>query len=258
MNQITTLIVDDEKPARRILRGLLEKDPEIQLVADATDGEAAVKAVRQHRPQLMFLDVQMPLRSGLEVLQQLQPTERPEVIFVTAFDEHAIKAFELHAIDYLVKPFGDQRFRQALNRAKVRVRGNSLRATTEALDRLLRELRPRPAGPSAHPADRLVVKADGELHFLEQREIRWIEGQGDFVKIHTTRQRLLSRLTMGRVLEQLNPAQFLRIHKSGIVNLASIRRVKPILSRSLGVELDDGTLVPVGRNYRKALETHFG
>lgn len=267
MEKITTLIVDDEKLARRAIRGLLEKDDEILVVGEANDGAAALDAVMQLKPQIMFLDVQMPLMTGIELLVKLSPARRPEVIFVTAFDEHAIKAFELHAIDYLVKPFSDARFRQALERAKARVRGATIAGTERALTLLLNHFKvtqsataaaPAPAGPPpASATGRLVVKADGELHFVEQRDIRWIEGQGDFVKIHTQKGRLLSRMTMQHVLGQLDPMRFLRIHKSNIVNLTSMRRVKPIFSRSLGVELDDGTVVPVGRNYRRELERHF-
>jgi len=263
MDKITTLIVDDEKLARRAVRSLLEKDPDIHLVGEAADGAAALDSVRRLQPQLVFLDVQMPLLSGVEVLQHLVPAGRPEVIFVTAFDEHAIKAFELHAIDYLVKPFSDVRFQQALDRAKTRVRSATLAGTERALGQLLEHFKVKtPAGapaspPTASATGRLVVKADGELHFVEQRDIRWIEGQGDFVKIHMQKGRLLSRMTMHHVLGQLDPTRFLRIHKSNIVNLSSMRRVKPILSRSLGVELDDGTVVPVGRNYRQDLERHF-
>lgn len=263
MDKITALIVDDEKLARRAVRSLLEKDADIQVIGEAADGAAALENVQRLRPQLVFLDVQMPLMSGVEVLRQLLPEGRPEVIFVTAFDEHAIKAFELHAIDYLVKPFSDGRFQQALNRAKTRVRSATLAGTEQALAQLLKHFKlpvraDAPANSPVAPATgRLVVKADGELHFVEQRDIRWIEGQGDFVKIHMQKGRLLSRMTMHRVLGQLDPARFLRIHKSNIVNLVSMRRVKSIFSRSLGVELDDGTVVPVGRNYRRELERHF-
>ncbi len=263
MEKITALIVDDEKLARRAIRGLLESDAEIEIVGEAPDGAAALEAVQQSHPQLMFLDVQMPLINGVELLRQLPAAQRPVVIFVTSFDEYAIKAFELHAIDYLVKPFSDARFLQALERAKAHVRGATLAGTERALTQLLQHFKITPNAPAdgtppkASATGRLVVKVDGELHFVEQRDIRWIEGQGDFVKIHTRTGRLLSRVTMLHLLTQLDSACFLRIHKSNIVNLASMRRVKPILSRSLGVELDDGTVVPVGRNYRPVLEQHF-
>ncbi len=260
MNKIKVLIIDDESLARRAVRGLLAKDEELTVVGEAGDGEQALDLIAATKPQLIFLDVQMPIMTGPEMLRQLPPGARPVVVFITAFEEHAIKAFELHAIDYLVKPFTDARFRQALERAKSRARSHTLADTERAITELLEQLKSRPAPAAATPPTmaRLVVKADGELHFIEQRDIRWVEGQGDFVKIHTVKQRLLTRLTMASLLEQLDPALFLRIHKSSIVNLSFIRRVKPCLSRSLGVEIDDGTVIPVGRNYRQQFERHFG
>jgi two-component system LytT family response regulator len=260
MDRIRTLIVDDEKPARRALRGLLDKDADIEVVGEAMDGERALELVRELSPQLVFLDVQMPILSGLEMLEQLgaATTARPEIIFVTAYDHYALTAFDLHAVDYLVKPFTDARFRTALDRAKTRLRRGSLAATEEALHALLAQLRAMgtPVAPPA-PANeyaRLVVKADGELHFLNQRDVRWVEGQGDFVKIHLRERRLLVRLTMNKVESLLDPAQFVRIHKSAIVNLSFVRRVVPMLARSHGMELDDGTALPIGPSYRGVLE----
>lgn len=256
MNPIKTLIVDDEKLARRAVRSLLQRDPDIEIVGEADDGIKAREALPGLRPDLLFLDVQMPGSDGFDLLQGLTPAERPHVVFVTAFDQHAIRAFDLHAIDYLVKPFSDARFFQALERAKTRVRGGDLRSAEHALARLLEHLasasRPAPAAPPA--PERLVVKADGEMHFIEQKDIRWIEGQGDFVKIHTLGRGVLTRMTMQRIVGQLDPARFLRIHKSSIVNLHHVSRLKPVLARSLGVELSDGTVLPVGRSYRLLLE----
>src|SRR5262249_45361912 len=150
-------------------------------------------------PQLVFLDVQMPIVTGVEMLRRLSPSNRPEIVFVTAYDHYALNAFEVHAVDYLVKPFSDSRFVAALDRAKRRVRSGSLAGTEQALRALLTHLEqagtPMPPGPAAtSPAAefaRLVVKADGQLHFLNQRDIRWVEGQGDFVKIHLTERGLM-------------------------------------------------------------------
>jgi two-component system LytT family response regulator len=261
MNPIKVLIVDDEKLARRAVRVLLEKDADVQVVGEAADGEEAASMMTRLRPDLVFLDVQMPLVDGVLFLKSIPAAERPYVVFVTAFDQHAVQAFEFHAIDYLVKPFSDERFFKALRRAKERLRGGD----QQALDRVLMQLQeritalsrtqpgPLPATP-AQMTERLVVKADGEMHFIDQHEIRWIEGQGDFVRIHTPDKRILSRITMQRMVGMLNPAIFLRVHKSSIVNLKYVRRLKPVLARSLGVELDDGTVLPVGRSYRLDLE----
>jgi two-component system LytT family response regulator len=261
MNKIKTLIVDDEKLARRAVRALLEKDSEVTVVGEARDGEEAHELLPALQPDLMFLDVQMPVCDGFELLARLPAAQRPQVVFVTAFDQHAIRAFDLHAVDYLVKPFSNERFSRSLERAKSRARGVDIRTAEKTLARLLEHLRTEPKpGPAAGaantppPSERIVVKADGEMHFIEQKDIRWVEGQGDFVKLHTLKQGVLTRMTMQRVADQLDPARFLRIHKSSIVNLGFVRRLKPVMARSLGVELDDGTVLPVGRSYRPALE----
>ncbi|MBI2517522.1 MAG: response regulator transcription factor [Opitutae bacterium] len=260
MNRIKTLIVDDEKPARRALRGLLGKDREIEVVGEAMDGERALELIRELHPQIVFLDVQMPMMTGVEMLMQLPVGDRPEIVFVTAYDHYALNAFDLHAVDYLVKPFSDSRFAAALVRAKKRVTSGSLASTEQALRALLAHFQqagaPNGATSASAPNEhaRLVVKADGQLHFLNQRDIRWVEGQGDFVKIHLKERGLLVRMTMNRVEEALDPAQFVRIHKSTIINMANVRRVIPMLARSHGMELDDGTALPIGPSYRAVLD----
>jgi two-component system LytT family response regulator len=186
----------------------------------------------------------------------LPPAGRPEIIFVTAHDHHALAAFNVHAVDYLVKPFTDSRFAAAVEHAKQRLRDGHLNSTEETLRALLAHLQAagRPAPPANEHA-RLVVKADGQLHFLNQSDIRWIEGQGDFVKLHLKdRGRLLVRMTMNKVDAALDPGQFVRIHKSTIVNLAGVRRVVPMMARSRGMELDDGTKLVIGPSYRAVLE----
>lgn len=266
MEKIRTLIVDDERPARRALRLLLEKETDIEIVGEAGDGERALELIQSLHPQLVFLDIQMPLLTGLELLEKLKPAQRPDFIFVTAYDEFALRAFDLQALDYLMKPFGDDRFHAALDRARRRVRSGSLGATEKALHALLDHLQKggfgsgsAPAAKSApaaagHDYTRLVVKADGQLHFLNQADIRWVEGQGDFVKIHLKDRGLLVRMTLTKVEELLDPAIFVRIHKSTIVNMNRVRRVIPMLARSHGMELEDGTALPIGPSYRSVLD----
>ena len=256
MNRIKTLIIDDERPARRALRGLLEKDADIEIIGEAADGERGLESIRALRPALVFLDVQMPMMTGLELLEQLRPDGWPEIIFVTAYDQYALQAFDRHAVDYLLKPFSDSRFAVALERAKDRVLRGSLAATEEQLRALLAQLQEKsPPAPAADYA-RLVVKADGQLHFISQRDIRWIEAQGDFVKIHLKDRntRPLVRMTMNRIAESLDPALFVRIHKSTIVNLGCVRRIVPVMARSRGMELDDGTRLVISRSYQAVLE----
>jgi two-component system LytT family response regulator len=260
MEKLRILIVDDERPARRSLRSLLEKEPDAVIVGEAADGEEALEKIEALHPQIVFLDIQMPILTGLEMLQKLPPARRPEIIFVTAYDEFALRAFDLQAVDYLVKPFGDQRFHAALDRARRRVRSGSLNSTEKALRALLEHLQqphaaPLPGKPAAaHDFSRLVVKADGQLHFLNQADIRWVEGQGDFVKVHLKERGLMVRMTLTKIEEMLDPEMFVRIHKSTIVNLNRVRRIMPMLARSHGMELDDGTALPIGPSYRGVLE----
>jgi len=259
MQKIRTLVVDDERIARRTVCDLLAKDPEIEVVGEATDGELALEQIERQRPDLVFLDVHMPIMTGIETLQQLKPAERPEVVFVTAFDEHAIQAFELHAVDYVVKPFSDSRFAQSLDRAKRRVQGDLLQSTQRAVTTLLEHFNRPPVAPPAPVAAPVkeapfVLKVDGEHHFINLQDIRWIEAQGDYIRVHTTQRNLLTRMTLTHALEQLPAAKFVRIHKSCIVNVAFVRRLKPTTAWGRPLELDDGTTLNISRSYRSAVE----
>jgi two-component system LytT family response regulator len=260
MNRIKALIVDDERLARRAVRGLLERDPDIEVVGEAADGEPALALIAAFQPALVFLDVQMPKLSGLEMINRLQ-APRPEVVFVTAYDQHAVAAFEANAVDYVLKPFSDGRFAAALERAKGRLRGPASANVEEAVRLLLSQLRaaegikaPYPAPGAAAEDERLVVKADGELHFIAQSDLRWVEAQGDFVKLHLKDRTLFTRMTMARIEKALSPARFVRIHRSTIVNMRCIRRVVPLMERNLGAKLDDGTVLSISDNFRSAVK----
>jgi two-component system, LytTR family, response regulator len=258
MQSITTLIIDDEKPSRQAIRHLLSNDRDVLVVGEAMDGETAVEMIRNLRPKLVFLDVEMPMLSGMEVLSRVPESERPEVIFITAYENYARGAFDLYAVDYVMKPFSDSRFVTALERAKRRIIDRSLAGPEEAVRALLSYFqevgvsRETATGPSQRYS-RLIVKADGQLHFLNQREIRWVQAQGDYVKIHIKGHGLLVRMTMGKAAQLLDPAVFLRIRKSAIVNLACVRRVKQMQGSNRGMELDDGTMIPIGASYREAV-----
>lgn len=256
MNKIKTLVVDDESIARRTVRDLLALDPEIEVVGEASDGELALQQIELLRPALVFLDVHMPIMSGFEALQRLRPAERPEVVFVTAYDEHAISAFDLYAVDYVVKPFSDSRFAQALERAKRRLQGDLLQSAQRAVATLLdhfNQAMTRARSPAGKDA-MFVLKVDGEHHFLAHHDIRWIEAQGDYILVHTTQRKLLSRMTLVHALEQLSSDQFVRIHKSCIVNLSFVRRLWPTTAWGRPLELDDGTKLNISRSYRGAME----
>jgi two-component system LytT family response regulator len=258
MDKIKTLVVDDERIAREVVRTLLAQDPEIEIVGEASDGEIALELIQKLRPQLVFLDIHMPIMTGLEALSSIKPSQRPEVVFVTAFDEHAIHAFELHAVDYLVKPFSDKRFFQGLDRAKRRVRGDLLQSTERAVSSLLEHFekaKSAPPPPAANGKESpLVLKVDGEHHFVNQADIRWIEAQGDYILVHTLQRNLLTRMTLTHALEQLNAAKFVRIHKSCVVNVDYVRRLKPTTAWGRPLELDDGTSLNISRSYRQAVE----
>lgn len=258
MEKIKTLIADDEKISRDIVRELLQADPEIAVIAEAADGEVALEMIEKHKPELVFLDIHMPIMTGLDALAALKPAQRPQVIFITAFDDHAIRAFELHAVDYLVKPFVDKRFHQALDRAKRRLRGDLLQSTERAVTTLLEHFEKGAVAAPVETEDKdspFVLKVDGEHHFVGQGEIRWIEAQGDYIRVHTTQRNLLTRMTLTHALEQLSSAKFVRIHKSCVVNVDYVRRLKPTTAWGRPLELDDGTTLNISRSYRSAVES---
>jgi two-component system, LytTR family, response regulator len=255
MQPIKTLIADDEKIAREIMRGLLEQDPEVSVVGEAADGEEALALIRRLKPDIVFLDIHMPILSGLEAVAALPAAQRPHIVFVTAYDQHALKAFELHAVDYVAKPYTDRRVRDALDRAKRRIRAQSFAQTEEAVSRLLEHFqRVKPdVAPTASKAAPLVLKTDGELHFVEQAEIRWSEAQGDYIRIHGRSRNLLTRMTLATALTQLAPDKFVRIHKSTIINRDCVRCLGPTTAWGRTLELEDGTKLNISRGYREAV-----
>jgi two-component system, LytTR family, response regulator len=259
MRNITTLIVDDEGPSRRAIRGQLERDNEVVIVGEASDGEAAVEAIEKLHPKLVFLDMQMPMLDGMEVLQRLPANNRPAIVFVTAYESYARAAFDVDAVDYIVKPFTDVRFSLALDRSKKRIMDTSLSGAETAIRTLLNHLQGTPATlPDQTPSTaraygKLIIKSEGQLHFISQQEVRWVEAQGDYIKIHLKSKHLIARMTLGKIISLLDPAHFVRVHKSSIVNLNTVREVKAIFAASRGMVLEDGTIVPIGVSYRSAV-----
>jgi two-component system LytT family response regulator len=266
LKKIRALIVDDEPLAREGLELLLAADPEVEVVGSAPDGGAAVRMMRALHPDLVLLDVQMPGLDGFHALAALEPAERPVVLFVTAFEKHAIRAFEVNAVDYLLKPYSTARFTAAMDRAKQTVRRNQSAGLSQKIDELLEHIRrmelgeSRPApvsAPSAagDSADRIVLKAAGALHFVRAEEVIWIEAQGDFVKVQTLAKTQLVRETLQAIEQKLDPAKFLRIHRSFVVNLDHVRRVETALYGDYSVFMSDGTKLRLSRNYRAKLKT---
>lgn len=245
--RIRTIIVDDEPAARRGVRLLLAQDPEIELVGEAGTGAEAVTLIERERPALAFLDVQMPGGDGFETLAQVGVAAAPVIVFVTAYDEHALRAFEVNAIDYLLKPYDDARFRAAVERAKGAVRQRRGEAESARWHQLVREL--ATARRSAAASGRVVVKTAGEILFLKPDEIDWIEAEGDYVKFHAGSRGYLMRETMTQLEARLDPQQFVRIHRSAIVNLDRLQKLSPSFAGEYAVILRDGTKLKLSRGY---------
>ncbi len=253
--QIRALIVDDEPLAREKIRTLLAGDPEIEVVRECAGGRDAVNAIREHTPDLLFLDIQMPELDGFGVLQQIGRERIPVIIFVTAYDEYALKAFEVHALDYLLKPFDRDRFETALGRAKKRVRSQRTDDLNERVVSLLTQLQERSGGDWL---ERLVVKTSGRIYFVSVDEIDWIEAAGNYVELHVGSRSHLVRVTMKGLEERLDPREFVRVHRSAIVNIRRIREMQPWFSGEYLLVLEGGAKVTTGQSYRPALRTLLG
>ena len=264
MKRIRVLVVDDEPLAREGLQLLLNTDPEVETVGLCSDGQMAIETIRTQRPDVVFLDVQMPRLDGFETLAAIPQAERPVVIFVTAYQQHAVRAFEVSALDYLLKPFTNARFSAALQRAKETVRRGDQTYLAKQVETLLEHVRrlqptptPAPAAPSVDVdlADRVVIKVEGAMHFVNARDILWVEAQGDFVKVHTVDKTQLVRETLQSIEQRLDPERFLRIHRSFIVNIAHVRRVESALYGDYAVFMSNDTKLRLSRSYRAQLDT---
>jgi len=260
MQAIRTLIVDDEPAAREGMRHLLAADPEIEVAGECADGWQAAAAIRDAGPDLVFLDVQMPELDGFGVLREVDLERAPTVVFVTAYDQYALRAFEVHAIDYLLKPFTDERFRESLDRAKRQVRQGRLGDLSGKLAALLQRYGAEaPARPGRQRyLDRLLVKASGTVTLLRVVEIDWIDAEGDYVRIHVGKSWHLLRETMKNLEGQLDPARFVRIHRSTIVNLEKVKELQPFFRGEYVVVLQNGTTLKLSRGYRENLERRLG
>jgi two-component system LytT family response regulator len=253
---IRTIIVDDEPVARRGIRMLLTPDPAITIVGEAADVNDATELIDRVQPELVFLDVQMPGGDGFDVLRRIRPGAMPAVVFITAYDEHALRAFEVHAIDYLLKPYDNERFAQALARAKEelrRRRGESVDAKLSQLLAFLQQAGMTPARTEPEPADRILVKSSGEIFFLKAEEIDWIEAEGDYMKFHVAGRTHLMRETMSRLEARLDPKRFVRIHRSTIVNVERLRKLSPSFAGEYAVVLQDGTKLRLSRGYHERI-----
>ena len=249
---LRVLIVDDEPLGRQRIEDLLRKNPSIEIAGAAADGTAAVQAIRSLRPDLVFLDVQMPGMSGLDVIRALGPEEMPATVLVTAYDKHALEAFELAAVDYVVKPFDDERLEQAIRRARRLVGANETQLLRGRLVELLR------ADRNGHGRigwlERIAVETRGKVKYIQVRDIHYILASGPYAELFVADRKHLVRMSMNTLDEQLDPLRFMRIHRSAIVQLACIDVLHRAAGGNYAVELQSGIRLSVSRTRLEELE----
>lgn len=248
---LRVLIVDDEDLARRGIRTRLRRFADAEIVAECRNGSEAIEAIRRTSPDLVFLDVQMPGQSGFDVIQAVGAAQFPHVIFVTAHDRYALEAFEVNALDYLLKPIDDERFDSAFTRARQaisRARDSNLaRRLAAALNKAL------PTKHASTSGDRIVVRSAGRVVFVKSTEVDWIEAAGDYVTLHSGKKDYLLRETITEFEKRLAPQGFVRIHRSTIVNLDRVSELRALDNGEYRVVLSDGTALKLSRNYRDSL-----
>jgi two-component system LytT family response regulator len=246
---VRIIIADDEQLARQKLRLLLDSEPQVEVVAECHNGAQTLSAIRSCRPDLLLLDIQMPDLDGFQVLSEVSPAEMPVVIFTSAYDQYAIRAFEAHALDYLLKPFDQERLHHAIERARFELwnaKGRDI--TNRILDMLSRVKSEKQITPEYD--GRLVIKTKGRIIFLNLDEIDWIEASANYVRLNVGRESHLFRETISRVSERLNPNNFIRIHRSMIVNVQKIKELIPVNSGEYIVVLKSGKELSCSRGYR--------
>ena len=252
MRRLRVLVVDDEPVARAGIIALLSRDPELEVAGECGDGRSAVSAIQELKPDLVLLDVQMPEMDGFEVIAAVGAERMPPVVFVTAWDQFAVRAFDVHALDYLLKPFDDERFADAIGRAKRAARAGNM---SELADRLA-SLVQSPAGSGW--LTRIVVRKASGAVFVPIEEVDWIEAADYCARIHARGKVHVIRETMQRLEEKLDPAKFFRVHRSGIVNLDRVREMQPTAQGDHVLVLQDGSRVRLSRARKAALEERLG
>lgn len=265
MNTLSAIIVDDEQLARRGLSVRLQQLPEVDVIAECANGHEALTAVAQHAPDLLFLDIQMPGMDGFEVVEKLQGDTMPMVVFITAYNEYAVDAFKVHAIDYVLKPVEDDRLHEAVQRAMQHREQESSSAGKEKLVKLLMSM----TGESAAGVEALVEKGSGaggangdswpekitvkdgsDIQFIRVADIQWVDAAGDYMCIHAAGKTHIMRITMKQLEGMLNPAKFLRVHRSTIVNNRCITGAQTLNNGEYLLNLDGGTQLKVSRSYK--------
>jgi two-component system LytT family response regulator len=245
--------VDDEPIARERILALLQQENDVEVIGQCADGVQAVSAIQQQSPDLVFLDVQMPGCDGFGVIQNIGADRMPTVVFVTAYDEYALRAFEVHALDYLLKPFGKDRFQETLKHARESLERRRAGDLGRRLLALVHDLK-----PEQQRLDRLVVKSGGRVFFLRTDEIDWIEAAGNYVRLHLGEESHLFRETMNGMESRLDGRRFVRIHRSRIVNTERIKELQPWFNGEYVVILRNGTRLTLSRGYREKLQEQLG
>ncbi|MFN2621361.1 MAG: LytR/AlgR family response regulator transcription factor [Chthoniobacterales bacterium] len=246
--KIRVVIADDELLARKFIRRMLKQDPEVEIIAECSNGAEAVATIRKEKPDLVLLDVQMPEMDGFAVLDAVRLDHLPQIVFTTAYESYAIRAFELHALDYLLKPFDQVRFKAALKYAKERFHSQHEEDKRLQVGRLLESIRAQ-----QEYLDRIIIRADGRITFLHTREIDWIEADDKYVHLHTGKGARMVRQTLAAIEGQLDPKKFLRVHRSAMVNVDRIKELQPLFNGEHSLILDDGTRLTLSRKYKDKL-----
>lgn len=249
---LKTVIADDEPLARERLMSLLAGESGIEVLAECRDGEEAVSVIHDRRPDLVLLDVEMPKLNGFQVVEAIGTDAMPMVIFVTAYDQHAIRAFEVRALDYLLKPFDRGRFADALTRARSHAEARQNGDLGRRLASLVKDLR-----RDQPKVERLVVKSGGRLFFLRPEEIDWVEAAGNYVRLHVGGDTHLQRETMNGIETRLDPEQFVRVHRCRIVNVDRIQEMQPWVNGEYAIVLKSGQRLTLSRSYRERLQSRL-
>lgn len=254
---IRVLIVDDEPIARRGIRQQLRGEADVEVIGECGDGAAAIDAITELAPDLVFLDIQMPEVDGFDVVEAIGVAHTPAVVFVTAYDEHALRAFDVHAVDYVLKPIDRHRFRTAVERARRRLAhapGQQLEERELSLDRRIAAALEELGRPAHDYAKRLAIKGDGRVILVDVDEVDRLEAAGNYVEVHSGARHHLLRETMASLEARLDPVRFVRVSRSSIVNATRVRELQPMFNGDFVVVLRDGTKVAASRRYRTAFD----
>lgn len=250
--RIKAVIADDEPLSRDKLKECLKGEPDIDIVAVCSDGRQVLEAVQRLQPDALFLDIQMPRLDAFQALAELPESRIPKIVFVSAFDDFALRAFESAAVDYLLKPYTPQRFQKAVQRLRSLITNERTGVLRDRMRSMLRELEVDPAAPTL---ERLIIKARGKIAFVYVNEIAWISAEGNYIRVHTGKESFLYRETMNNIMARLDPGRFLRVHRSTIVNTGYVKEIQPWINDTESiVVMRDGTQLTISRGYLKELQ----